>query len=73
MLEKFAHAAKSAVKKREEEQQFKWVLNKSIREKSTQKNYSFFGRKNHEGRRGSSCERYHKTLSIASIRPLFGL
>ncbi|KAK4023629.1 hypothetical protein OUZ56_009029 [Daphnia magna] len=34
---KFASAAKSAVKKREEEHQSKWVLNKSIRENAMQK------------------------------------
>ncbi|KZR97998.1 Uncharacterized protein APZ42_006811 [Daphnia magna] len=42
---KFASAAKSAVKKREEEHQSKWVLNKSIRENAMQKIIAFLEEK----------------------------
>ena len=42
---KFASAAKSALKKRKEEQQFKWVLNKSIRENATQNIKAFLEEK----------------------------
>ncbi len=42
---KFASAAKSALKKWEEEQQSKWVLKKSIRENATQKILAFLEEK----------------------------
>lgn len=42
---KFAFAAKSALKKWEEEQQSKWVLKKSIRENATQKILAFLEEK----------------------------
>lgn len=51
--EKFPSAAKTAVKKREEEQQSKWVLNKEHKGKDYAKHFSFFGRKNREKRRDS--------------------